>query len=101
MITGGYGDHTVKVWHRENPTAEYTCIETYTGHTSVVSSVAVMSNGTIVSSSYDKTVKIWSREARACLHTLKGHTDWVNGVAILPGGEVVSASNDKTLKIWI
>ena len=100
LISGG-GDNSVKVWHRENPTADYSCVETYQGHTRAVWSVAVMGNGNIVSSSYDKTVKVWSRETRACLYTLAGHTARVCGVAVLADGELVSVSYDKTIKIWM
>ena len=60
-----------------------------------------MASGNIVSSSWDETVKIWSRETGACLHTLEGHTYDVKGVAILTDGEVVSASGDGTIKIWM
>ena len=60
-----------------------------------------MSNGHIVSASFDKTVKVWSRETRACLYTLAGHTDAVLGVAVLADGELVSVSEDKTVKIWM
>ena len=100
LISGG-DDTSVKVWHRENPTADYSCVETYQGHTNLVWSVAVMSNGNIVSSSFDKTVKVWSRETRACVYTLAGHTATVRGVAVFADGELVSVSDDKTVKIWM
>ena len=101
LISGGaYGDPTVKLWHRANPSADYNCVRTFSGHTGSIRSVAVMENQNIVSGSADKTIKIWSQRTGECLHTLKGHTGDVYGVAALPTNEIVSASNDTTLKIW-
>jgi len=52
----------------------------------------------IISGSYDKTIKIWSREGDL-LKTLEGHSSWVKSVAI-DGDRIVSGSVDKTIKIW-
>ena len=37
----------------------------------------VLSNPTVLSSSSDKTMKVWDCSARQCLYTLKEHTDQV------------------------
>ena len=101
LISGGSsGDPTVKLWHRANPSVDYKCVRTFSGHTDSVWSVAVMENQNIVSGSWDKTIKIWSQSTGECLHTLSGHTGDVNSVAVLPTNEIVSASDDKTLNIW-
>ena len=101
LLSGGSSvDPTVKLWRRANPTADYTCVRTFAGHTDTVCSVAVMANGSIVSSSWDNTVKIWSLDTGECLQTLSGHTDAVRGVAVLPFNELVTASYDKSIKIW-
>ena len=101
VISGGSnGDHTVKLWRRANPTADYNCFRTLSGHTNSVRSVTVMENQNIVSGSADKTIKIWSQSTGECLHTLSGHTGAVYSVAVFPTNEIVSASDDETLKIW-
>ena len=97
---GGNGDRTVKLWRRVNPSADYNCVRTFSGHTGSVWSVAVMENQNIVSGSADKTIKIWSQSTGECLHTLSGHTGVVYSVAVLPTNEIVSGSDDETLKIW-
>ncbi|MGI0499338.1 WD40 repeat domain-containing protein [Limnospira platensis] len=54
-----------------------------------------------MTSSKDKTLKLWDLEQGRELATLSGHSGWVNAVAIAPDGKrAVSASDDKTLKLW-
>ena len=37
--------------------------------------VAVLSDGRVVSGSYDKTLKVWDWVSGQCLQTLSGHTN--------------------------
>ncbi len=77
-------------------------IDTLTGHTGTVRSVAWSPDGThIVSGSRDNTIKIWDADKGAEIKTLKGHTFWVESVAWSPDGtRIVSGSYDNTIKIW-
>jgi len=72
------------------------------GHSAAVCGVAVTPDGkTVVSGSYDNTLKVWDLKTGQCRTTLEGHTGAVPGVAVTPDGEkVVSSSWDKTLKVW-
>ena len=72
------------------------------GHSSSISSVAISPDGkTIVSGSWDKTIKIWDMQSGEYLHTLEGHMDSVYSIAISPdGNRMVSGSSDETIKIW-
>lgn len=55
----------------------------------------------IVSSSVDKTIRIWNVATGKELTVLKGHTDPVSSVAIsLDGSIIVSSSFDKTVRVW-
>ncbi len=59
------------------------------------------SGDTIVSASWDSTLKVWDARKGEELRTLSGHTDWVTGCAISPSGDcIVSTSSDETLKVW-
>jgi WD40 repeat protein len=72
------------------------------GHTDQVRGVAVTPDGRmVISSSHDKTLKVWDLETGHCRATLIGHTGNVRSVAVTPNGKVVvSGSWDNTLKVW-
>jgi WD40 repeat protein len=77
-------------------------LRTLVGHTHYVSGVAVTADGRrAVSTSVDKTLKVWDLETGLALSTLKGHSASVLDVAIMADGKTaISASADKTLKVW-
>jgi WD40 repeat protein len=55
----------------------------------------------LVSSSYDETIKIWDIRTGECLKTLQGHTDRIRAVTISPDGTTIaSGSFDGTIKLW-
>ncbi|MEI6286701.1 MAG: RING finger protein [Bacillota bacterium] len=76
-------------------------VETLTGHSELVRSVAFSEDGKrLVSGSDDKTVKVWNL-ATGKSKDLSGHKGWVKSVAFSPDGKVVaSGSFDSTVKIW-
>ena len=67
-----------------------------------VRSVAVSSDGqTLVSGSWDKTIKVWELSTGKLVRTLTGHENPVDSVAISPDGQtLVSGSDDKTIRVW-
>ncbi len=81
---------------------KWRCIQTLTGHTDLIYSIAVSPDRKILASaSADKTIKVWQLNTGQELHTLWGHTDAVLSIAISPDGEILaSGSADKTIKIW-
>ena len=67
-----------------------TLLRTLTGHTDPVWSVAISPDGlTLVSGSFDHTIKVWNLPTGKELRTLTGHTDSVNSVAISPDGQTL------------
>jgi len=77
-------------------------VNTLTGHSDWVRSVAISSDGnTLVSGSADNTIKIWHLGTGVLKSTLTGHSKPILSVAISPDGNtLVSGSADKTIKIW-
>jgi len=72
------------------------------GHSNAVTCVALCPDGSkVASSSWDKTVKIWSTLTGEQIMTIKGHLAGVNSVDWSPDNtKIASASDDMTAKIW-
>ncbi|MBD2041468.1 WD40 repeat domain-containing protein [Microcoleus sp. FACHB-672] len=67
-IACGSGDGTIKLWDVNTDC----CLNTFQGHTDVVSSIAFSSDGkTLVSGSFDETIKLWDVNIGNCLKTLR------------------------------
>ncbi len=86
----------------QNLSQNWKCEHTLTGHEHYAIGVAISpDNQTLVSCSYDKTIKLWHLENGHLLGTLKGHQRWVSAIAISPNGQILaSASLDNTVKLW-
>ena len=87
------------------------CLQTLTGHTEAVLSLALSPDGRILASgSADKTIHLWQvlvalpgggRVSPEPIHILKGHTAPVSALAMSADGKIlVSGSEDKTIKLW-
>ncbi|GBD51975.1 hypothetical protein D3800_02345 [Microcystis aeruginosa NIES-298] len=72
------------------------------GHGRYVLSVNFSPDGkTLVSGSWDNTIKLWNVETGQEIRTLKGHDSYVNSVNFSPDGKtLVSGSADNTIKLW-
>jgi WD40 repeat protein len=66
-----------------------------------VRGVAFSKDGSIVSASWDGTVKLWNEDAKSPI-TLKGHNAPVSTVTFSKDGQMIaSASWDGTVKLWL
>ena len=72
------------------------------GHTATVTSVAMSKDmKSIISGSYDSTVKIWDAENRSLIHSINAHNGNVLDVEVNPVLEqFASCGNDSLIKIW-
>ncbi|HWS87867.1 MAG TPA: hypothetical protein VN282_12930 [Pyrinomonadaceae bacterium] len=77
-------------------------LATLKGHQGSVSAAAFAPDGTLISGSFDGTIKFWDTKARVLEQSpFSGHTSEVASVAFSPDGRLVaSAGGDKTLRLW-
>jgi WD40 repeat protein len=77
-------------------------VVSFKGHTSGVLCVQFTPDSRkILTSSLDKTIKIWDAQSSEELHSLNGHTEAVWWISLSPdGSRCASASRDKSVKIW-
>lgn len=73
----------------------------YEGHTGEVLSLSWSKNGFLLSSSMDKTVKLWHPEREECLATFR-HADIVTSIAFHPTDDrfFISGCLDSQLRLW-
>ena len=92
-------DNTIKIF---DPSNDYQNTLTL-NHNGIVSSICQVENGTLVSSSYDKSIKFWEvkKNSYQCLHSIeKAHDDWLRKVISLSHNQIASCSGTKKIKIW-
>lgn len=72
------------------------------GHKNVVfSAVFLPDNKKVVSSSADKTIRVWNTKTYACVRVLRKHTNQVYCLAHTADGKTLaSASRDLTTRLW-
>ena len=99
-LTGGH-DCLIKI-HEIRQANGHICLAQYAGHKSIITEIHFTTNEShIVSSSFDRTIKIWNSQSASCERTLVGHTDAVLTCAISPDGRhIASGSTDNNIKLW-
>lgn len=98
-LASGSRDRTVKLWK----VSEGACIATFSSHENWVRSVIIHPSGNyVISSSDDRSIRVFDIKANRCLRTLENaHDHFVTSICMhyqLP--ILVSGSVDQTLKCW-
>jgi len=77
-------------------------IAVLSGHTEGVPSLTFSPDGaSLVSGSYDKTIKLWDIQTGGVVKTFQGHTNYVMSVSISPNCTMIaSACLNKTIRLW-
>jgi Ran GTPase-activating protein (RanGAP) involved in mRNA processing and transport len=77
-------------------------VQHFEAHSQFISSITTF-QGKIITSSWDKLIKIWSFDQSSSsislLHTLDGHHDKVTSL-VISNGKAISCSDDNTLIVW-
>jgi len=102
-------DKTARIWERNTDNQKFLntpknpeSISTLPGHEGKINSAKFSPNGhQILSTSEDKTARIWDVEQRTLQVKLSGHSDGVKYAEFNSSGDkVVTASADKTVRLW-
>lgn len=74
--------------------------QTLRGHTSSVLALCARPDGTVVSGSFDATIRVWDVERGVCLSVLCGHQSAVNALCVMNKEDslICSGSNDCSIK---
>ena len=72
---------------------------TVSNHTSVVSCLRILPDGTMASGSWDTTIQIWNLTSRSVLKTLS-HSDLVYSIDVLSTSLLASGSYDRSILVW-
>jgi WD40 repeat protein len=114
LLASSSYDQTIKLWDVKTQH----CLKTLHGHRQAVTAIAfgttqraiafspdgIGAQGfapLLVSSSFDRTVKLWNVQTGECLKTFLGHTNRVWTVAYHPNGQqIASGGDDHALKFW-
>lgn len=101
QIVSGSRDKTIKLWNTLGE-CKYTIQDG--GHSEWVSCVRFSPSTTapkIVSSGWDKTVKVWSLQTCKLENNLSDHTGYVNTVTVSPDGSLcASGGKDGVAMLW-
>lgn len=76
-------------------------VQAFNGHRGAVTGLAFR-QGTqqLMSSSLDRTIKLWSVEDRSYIDTLYGHQSDVIAIDCLRQERILSCGRDRTLRLW-
>ena len=77
-------------------------MKSFSGHNHFIEDVALSYDGRYaVSSSWDKTLRLWDFTTKASIATFIGHDKDVLSVAFSPDNrQIVSGARDKSIKLW-
>ncbi|EJF65725.1 WD40 repeat-like protein [Dichomitus squalens] len=80
----------------------------FRGHAAPVTSLAFVDRvpgsgkgDLLITSSWDKTIKVWDVETKQIISSTDGHSDFVKAIHAIPSlGLLVSSGSDKVVRLW-
>ncbi len=110
ILASGHQLGTIKLWNLKTGTllgtipAHSRTSNQATGRSNPsVSVLAYTPDGnTLVSGSYDRTIKVWNQQITGQLaySTLRGHTGRIEAIAIHPNGEILASASRDGVRLW-
>ncbi|HET8669195.1 MAG TPA: WD40 repeat domain-containing protein, partial [Candidatus Saccharimonadales bacterium] len=98
-----FSDDQVRVWENDgDPQAAFSHDKTEAQQEiSLTSAVFSPDNKFVVTTSADKTVRVWDLKFGIEVGVLRGHSRAVNSAALSSNGEIlITASDDQTVRVW-
>jgi guanine nucleotide-binding protein subunit beta-2-like 1 protein len=103
MLLSGSRDKTLIIWNltRDDQSYGYPKRSLH-GHSHIVSDCVISSDGAYaLSSSWDKTLRLWELSTGQTTRRFVGHTNDVLSVSFSADNrQIVSGSRDRTIKLW-
>lgn len=87
-------DRTVRVWN----TTAGTRVHVLRGHTGAITGCALYGSSTVITSSYDGTIRMWDALGGFCVRTI--HTDPVTDIALAPDSACLAVCVSPYVRVW-
>nr|POE59804.1 guanine nucleotide-binding protein subunit beta-like protein [Quercus suber] len=103
MLLSGSRDKTLIIWNLTRDETSYGYPKrSLHGHSHIVSDCVISSDGAYaLSSSWDKTLRLWELSTGVTTRRFVGHTNDVLSVSFSADNrQIVSGSRDRTIKLW-
>lgn len=103
MLLSGSRDKSLIIWNLTRDETAYGYPKrSLKGHSHIVSDCVISSDGAYaLSSSWDKTLRLWELSTGNTTRTFVGHTNDVLSVSFSADNrQIVSGSRDRTIKLW-
>ena len=106
ILASAGDDGDIQIWNlnNKNDLTLAKCpplLRRLTGHTGAITDLVFTPDGNLISSSWDKTIRLWQVKTGQLIHTLTGHSQIVNAIALSNDGTILaSGSQDKTIRLW-
>ncbi len=75
-------------------------VKTLKEHNDSVSDLTVLENGFLISTSFDKTIKIWDHSFQLWTSTPNAHSKAILKLKVKNNGDLISSSQDGTIYFW-
>jgi len=105
ILVSGSRDKTLIVWKLDYRTNDGQCgrpLKCLTGHNHFVSDLTISNDNTfVISSSWDKTMRLWDVRYGVCVNQFTGHTKEVLTCSFSTDNrQIFSGGADKTMNLW-